>query len=270
MPTTNDLSSARWAQDRLFTAAWAYDLAFAWDLRAELDVLVHLAGLAHHDHPRVLVPACGTGRYALALAHRGCVVDASDINPAMVSLAEARRRHADVRYVVADMTRPLGEAQKDCDAAFTLCNAFRYVLGDDEIAGHLRAIHARLRPGGRYVIELALNADPREVGQSCTWTVYHPRCQVTATWTLASLDPPTSMELASIRVDTTDGDVFVFREEQPQRLWTARALAEAAAAAGLELAGVHTTAGQLVADPIRPARYYVVLARPAGTEEPRR
>src|SRR5262245_34535335 len=141
-----DTSSERWTRDQVFNAAWAYDLAFGWDVEPELDVVL---GLAHLDErvaagSRVLLPACGTGRYAEALAERGFRADASDINPEMLSLARRERGHALVSYSLADMTRPFAGAQGDCAAAFTFCNSFRYILDDVAARGHLEAVRGRL------------------------------------------------------------------------------------------------------------------------------
>jgi SAM-dependent methyltransferase len=260
----SDGASTRWLQDELFNAAWAYDLAFSWDVSREVDVLSLIADL--RPGARVLMPACGTGRLACAFARRGSLVEASDINPRMLAFARARRGHPSVSYELADMTRSLGHTRSDCDVAFTLCNSFRYILDDAEIAAHLRAVWCRLKPGARYVIELALNEhDPRLIGMQNRWTAQREGYEITATWTIVAFTPPTALEVGEILIEDADGNIQRVREEQPQRLWTWGELVRLASAHGFEIAGVHTVEGAIAAEPTLPARYYVCLRRPGGT-----
>lgn len=247
----------------MFNAAWAYDLAFAWDVGPELDVVLQLAGLADRRGAggHVLVPACGTGRHAVALAERGFRVEASDVNSAMLARARAVRPHPRVDYAVADMTEPLGAGAGDCDAVFTFCNSFRYILDADGVAGHLRAVRDRLRPGARYVLELVLNHRASAVGRRVRWIAQHDDCEVHACWTLRSVCPPTSIELAEIRVIDRDGAIHEFVDEQPQRLWTRAGLEAFAHAAGLEVAAVVDLAGRPIAERDAPVRVYAVLER---------
>jgi SAM-dependent methyltransferase len=257
----SDMSSTRWADDRLFNAAWAYDLAFAWDIQRELDTLIRIARLDTDTGARVLLPACGTGRFAAAMAQRGFVVDASDINPEMLAWARERHSHANVSYTLGDMTQPLGRSERDCVAAFSLCNSFRYILEERAVASHLRAVLTRLRPGGVYVIELALNPVADDVGLSNRWALQYPSCRVEACWTLASLTPPTSLEIAEIRIEHGE-NTHEFREEQPQRVWSHDQLVDAVELAGFAVQGIHELSGRRATDPARPDRYYVALRRP--------
>src|SRR3954469_7797796 len=147
-----------WAQDPLFRAAWAYDLAFAWGVETEVAVVLRLAGLPVSGAQRVLVPACGTGRHAVELGARGFTVEAFDINAQMLEVARTRRPSARVTWALGDMgLAPGADVASDCAAAFTFTNSIRYLLSDESVAGHFALLAARLAPGGRYVAELALN-----------------------------------------------------------------------------------------------------------------
>lgn len=259
--TGNDAAAHRWDRDRVFSAAWAYDLAFAWDVGPELDVVLALAGFAGAARGRLVVPACGTGRHAVALAERGFHVEASDVNPAMLARARAVRSHPRVTYALADMTRRLGTGAADRDAAFTFCNSFRYILDADGVAGHLRAVRDRLRPAAIYVLELVLNHRAAAIGRRVRWIARHADCEAHACWTLRSVSPPISIELAEIRVIGRDGVVHEFVDEQPQRLWTRAELEVCAAAAGLEVAAVVDLGGQPITALEEPVRVYAALAR---------
>lgn len=254
----------RWEDDRVFNAAWAYDLAFAWDVNPELDIVLGLAGLDGGSAGKVLVPACGTGRHALALAERGFQVQASDLNAAMLARAIEVRGHPRIRYQLADMTQRMGDLTADCDAVFTFCNSFRYILDAAGVHGHLATVRARLRPGGIYVLELALNYAAAAIGQRVRWIVRHDGHEVHACWTLRSLTPPTSMETAEIRIIDEGGTVHELAADQPQRLWTRAALEEFATVAGLSVLAVVDTQGVAISQDEVPVRAYVALQRRAS------
>jgi SAM-dependent methyltransferase len=246
--------------DAIFDAAWAYDLAFAWDIEPEIDVLCRLAGIDARSEARLLIPACGTGRHALAFAQRGFLVEASDISPSMLGFARRERPHPQITYDIADMTRPLTTHDVACDAAFTLCNSLRYVVDHDAVVDHLAAVGERLRRGARYIAELGLNHRSAMLDRPRRWAAVYPDCRAVASWTLTSLAPPLGVERAEITIERLDGTVAGhFVAEQTQRIWTADALADVGRAAGLPLCGLFDTEGRVAPDPTRPGRYYAAF-----------
>ncbi len=259
MASLNELeaSPTRWITDAVFSEADAYDLAFAWNVSPELDAVLALAKPA--PGARLLLPACGTGRYAVALAERGFDVDASDINDGMLTLARSRP-HARVRYALADMTKPFGEGV--AAAAFTFTNSFRYILGDSDVHGHLRAVYDRLAPGATYVVNLGFTDRDAPCGQGARWTVRYADQVVRASWTLMSSSPPLSMERARITVEEADGTVREVVADQPQRIWSFGELRETAARAGFVVRGAFLPDATPAADPSVTGRYYVALDRP--------
>jgi SAM-dependent methyltransferase len=253
------MSGERWVQDAVFRAAWAYDLAFSWQLGPEVDLLLALARLEAPG--RLLLPACGTGRFAEAFGSRGFSVEASDLNPEMLAYAKEHRSHALVSYALADMTCSLGDVS-DCDAAFTPCNSFRYVLDDEGVRGHLSAVSSRLRRGAPYILELAMNVeDPAILNVPHVWTIERDGWRAVARWTVTSFTFPLSMEVAEIEIEGCDGRVHEVRENQPQRLWRWRDLERVVKVAGLDVSGVYASDGTRAADPSAPGRYYVALVR---------
>lgn len=258
MTPSIDQSPARWSRDEIFSDAEAYDLAFAWDVRREIDVVTSLARVTPERGP-VLLPACGTGRYALGFAERGFEVAASDINQGMLAIAE-RRRHPRVSYACADMTKSLGTGT--FAAAFTFTNSFRYLLRSEDVDAHLRELHARLAVGGTYVIDLGLTHGDEPRGQSARWTVRYSDSTVRASWSLISTAPPLAIERARILVEHADGTVRELVADQPQRIWSFAELAHAAERAGFAVRGPFRTNGALAPDPEAVGRYYVALDRP--------
>ncbi len=249
------LSSPDASRDAVFREAWAYDLAFAWDIDADLQLAARLAEVA--PPARVLVPACGTGRYALGLAERGFVVEASDLEPNMVRFARAHRAHPGVAYRVGDMRDDLGD--ETVDAAFTFCNSFRYLATGEDASRHLQAVRRRLKPRGVYVMELALHPRPPVPPARNGWQVHHEHCLVTALWTVDRVTAEHAFERATISVqphDQSEPERFV--AEQPQRLWTASSLGAAAHAAGFDDLVLFDRTGQVRAGDVT-GRYFARL-----------
>ena len=70
-----------------------YDVAFSWDLSSEIEFFGQLfAAHVPFEVKRILEPACGTGRFLVALPGRGYRVRGYDVNPRAV--AYARRKIA--------------------------------------------------------------------------------------------------------------------------------------------------------------------------------
>jgi SAM-dependent methyltransferase len=108
--------------------------------------------------------ACGYGRHAIGLARRGHRVTGVDFNPRYLKSAEgdARAAGAVVRWVAADMrTLPFRRAFA---AAYSYFTSFGY-FGDEEDERVLAGVARALRPGGRFLLDVA-NRD---------WILTHPQ-----------------------------------------------------------------------------------------------
>ena len=104
----------------------------------------------------ILDCACGIGTQCLALAKLGFQVDASDLSASGAARAkrEAAARDLDIRVWVDDMRTlekaPLGHY----GAVLCMDNALPHLDSDADIDMALRAMGARLRPGGQLVLSL--------------------------------------------------------------------------------------------------------------------
>ena len=102
----------------------------------------------------VLEPACGSGRIVEAFGRRGVEAVGVDRSPQMIELA--RRRLAELPHAEvfpSDITDfSLG---RSFDGAICPINTLLH-LSPSELARHLEAMADHLRPGARYLIQLAL------------------------------------------------------------------------------------------------------------------
>jgi SAM-dependent methyltransferase len=116
--------------------------------RGDLDAYVDMA--TEFEARRVLDIGCGTGVFALLLAHRG--IDVVGVDPALASLDVARAKPGAerVRWVHGDATTlpPL-----QVDLATMTANAAQEITDPLAWQGTLRGAYAALRPGGHLVFE---------------------------------------------------------------------------------------------------------------------
>jgi glycine/sarcosine N-methyltransferase len=117
---------------------------------AALDAVIERA---RPDGRDVLDCSCGIGTQAIGLSLRGYRVHATDISERSIerARAEAGRLGAEVAFGVADF-RHLDSVPGDFDVVISCDNAIPHLLDDADIAQALRAMRAKLRPGGLLVI----------------------------------------------------------------------------------------------------------------------
>ncbi|SEG76388.1 Ubiquinone/menaquinone biosynthesis C-methylase UbiE [Actinacidiphila yanglinensis] len=145
----------------------------------------------------VLDVGCGTGamlRVARERGHRGRL---TGLDPDRAALRRARAR-ADVTWVegiAADAERGAGH-----DLVTMTGHAFQDLVTDEDVRGSLAAIHAALRPGGRFAFETR-----------------HPQARAWETWTRTNPADEVAFSDGNGRdlrywheVDSVDGDVVAF------------------------------------------------------------
>jgi len=111
--------------------------------------------LAGRRRGAVLDLCCGPGRHAVALARRGFRVTGVDRTQFLLNKARqhARKSRAKVEFVHSDMrdfVRP-----DSFDLALSLFTSFGYFDNKDDDMMVLRNVHASLRRGGVFVMDLA-------------------------------------------------------------------------------------------------------------------
>jgi SAM-dependent methyltransferase len=136
---------------------WYADVS---DVPATIARVVALAGTGGGaDRPTVLELGAGSGRLALPLAAAGLDVWALDASPAMVGRLRSKPGADAVHAVVGDMADPAALDQSPAGPAplfdVVLCafNTFFNLTSTDAQRRCLRAVAARLAPGGRLVVE---------------------------------------------------------------------------------------------------------------------
>ena len=130
---------------RLYTSdAQLYDIAFSWDVSAEIEWLLERLG---SDCSPILEPACGSGRMLAALAEHGVKAVGIDSSAEMVRLARQRLKSLRGEAVVADMTD--FEIERAFGGAVCPVNSLAHLVDPRDAVSHLACVTRHLRPGAR-------------------------------------------------------------------------------------------------------------------------
>lgn len=153
------MASARFDEVDWYDLPRYYDLVFGEGTSREARFLegVHARyGTGARTRPRVLEPACGSGRLVAALARRGWSVRGFDLNERMLDHARARLRRARLRARLDVQDLASFRVAGAFELAHCLVSTFKYLLDERAAAEHLRRVARALVPGGVYVLGLHL------------------------------------------------------------------------------------------------------------------
>lgn len=129
--------------------AWAYDRYWGGRFLAQVLPVIE----SHIPPGRLLDLCCGTGHLAAELSRRGYRVTGLDGSPALLALAKKRAPRADFRR--ADARR--FKLPAEFDAAVSMFDSLNHMLTPDDLARAFRNARAALKPGGRFLFDLAFD-----------------------------------------------------------------------------------------------------------------
>jgi SAM-dependent methyltransferase len=181
---------------RLYTDdAELYDIAFDWDISAEVDWLVERLGRP----ASVLEPGCGSGRMLAAFADRGVDVAGIDRSAEMLELAQRRLGDRGV-LVLADLTDfDLG---RTFDGAVCPINTLLH-LSPEELARHLART---ARHTDRYLVQVGL-VDPSSYDPfaGSSWEAERGSTRLKVDWADEELDFERGVSRQRSRIEVLSG-----------------------------------------------------------------
>lgn len=213
-------------QQSWYDLARYYDVLFGWDPEREVRFLLGASERFGRGRPtRSFEPFCGSGRL---LPHVPGAVG-SDLSPAMLEIARTR-----APVFRADAAR-LGLAPAAFDFAYCLIDSFRHLPTEQEGRAHLAAVARALRPGGVYVLGLDVETgrDPEDTREA--WSMRRGGVEVAAEIRVDPHDAEFEAMHVALRVND-NGRKQDLSTVARLRRWTPRALEDAVASAGFELA----------------------------------
>ena len=150
-----------------------YDVSFSHEMSEELAFLK--AAFKHYcksSNPKILEPACGTGRLIIPLAKAGFVCTGFDLNEYALDYLNKKlnRQKLKAHIFHADMTNFQVKA-KHYDGAFCTVDTFRHLLTEEQAEQHLKNVARAVKKNGIYVLGLHLIPERGRVRNSVIrWT----------------------------------------------------------------------------------------------------
>jgi SAM-dependent methyltransferase len=131
-----------------------YAIGYQWNTELECDFIeACLKAHGPSQASRLLDIGCGAGRHMRTLSKRGYSMMGVDVCHEMVSYVEEEARKAKLKMsVYVDDLRCL-TITGTYDLAFCFMDTFRFLLTNEQIADHLRAVAKLLVPGGVYLTD---------------------------------------------------------------------------------------------------------------------
>ncbi len=114
------------------------------------EVWQFLKGYAGSPGNALLDVGCGPGHYCGRFASEGFSALGIDLDEAMI--AEAQQRYPEAKFRCLDMRR-VDEAEGQFDCIWSIGNVMAHLPGD-ELALFLSKIHALLKPGGYWIMQV--------------------------------------------------------------------------------------------------------------------
>ncbi len=229
----------------LYNLPLYYDVAFSWDLEPEIDFFSQLFR-EHVPFPveRILEPACGAGRFLVALPRRGYRMTGYDTSPAMLDYARQKVEEAGTSGAVTLVRAKMETAvfPREFDAALNSINSLGYLLDDEAIVSHFKLTGEALRPEGIYIVHMSCAWDGRPDMDDNTWEMERDGVRVKTTWTIESEDRETRRSHHLCTMESDDrGETRVLIDRHTLRLWVYEEFRELVERPGsLELAAIYT------------------------------
>ncbi|MCB1065923.1 MAG: class I SAM-dependent methyltransferase [Verrucomicrobiae bacterium] len=188
-----------------------YDIAFGAGTEAESDFIEKIhqqfgRTACQRRQPRLLEPACGSGRLVEAMAQRGWNVSGFDVSREGIAFAHERMGKADLK---ARLWRDRLEYFKvpgrcDFDLSHCLVSTFKYLSTEADACSHLRLIGDCLRPGGIYLLGIHLTDYSRSTTVHERWVSTRDGIQVVCNTRIFPSNPGLRMERLRCRLSVTE------------------------------------------------------------------
>ncbi|MFH2204614.1 MAG: class I SAM-dependent methyltransferase [Elusimicrobiota bacterium] len=193
-----------------------YDLAFDWDVDAEVEWLIARLGSGCRS---LLEPGCGSGRMFPAFIRRGVTVTGLDLSKTM--LERARQRLPKVRLTLHHADMSDFDLRETFDGAIIPINTFGYLLTDAQAKNHLHAVARHLKPGAKYLLQVDLRELDRPADGSGAWEMEKDGVRLKTTWGGRGYDPASRVETQVSRFEVLSGPNrgLAFEDDHPIRLW---------------------------------------------------
>jgi SAM-dependent methyltransferase len=212
---------------KLYYLPGYYDLAFSYDVSGEIKFFAEcFKRYADFGVRRILEPACGSGRLLIPLTRCGYYVVGYDISEEMVAYTRDKIEKAGLspsaEVVLGDMRT--ARFKDTFDAALNLLNTIGYLISDDDILNHFKAMSYSLRKGGLYIVELSCANENQKIDETPddTWVAEQDGIKIQTTWHTERYNRAHKRKhnICKMRIeDEKTSTRFMFIEPHIMRLW---------------------------------------------------
>ncbi len=230
--------------EELYNLPLYYDVAFSWDIEPEIKFFGDLFR-EHVPFPveNILEPACGAGRFLVAMPPHGYRMTGYDSSVEMLDYARGRVEEAGTADAVTLVRAEMQSARfpREFDAALNSINSLGYLLDDEDIVSHFRLTGEALKPGGIYIVHISMAWDGPPDMEHNTWEMERVGVKVKTAWRIESEDPEThrSHHLCTMEIDDR-GEKRVLIDRHELRLWVYEEFREFVERSGsLELVAIY-------------------------------
>jgi len=174
----------------IYDHALACDVAFSFrDFRREVDGMeACMRGMSRMPVRTVLDIGCGTAPHLPELARRGYAYTGLDSSPAMLEFGRRRAAALGLKAELIEGDLLRFSVPAPFDFAFIAMNSL-YVRSLEDVAHHLAAVAAALRPGGLYLLDWCIQNVPLQSGEH-VWEAARDGVRVRAAVTWTNVDEP--------------------------------------------------------------------------------
>jgi len=232
-----------------------YDMAFTRDLYSDIRFFQKcFIQHSNQDIKRVLEPACGPGMFLEEFPKFGYNIVGYDLSPSMVKYSKERLVNAKIseqeaNVIVGDM-RNLTFNDR-FDAAIICINSLGYLITNDDINAHFRAMFNSLNVGGLYIVEISCMCedlkDEKKIDD--TWYVMDNGIELELTWNISWYDIPNRIRHVDFQMKGIDhGKSFLIEEPHELRLWIFEEFRTFVETNGFKIVGIYDQKYQRIDD----------------------
>ena len=178
-----------------------YDVSFSYDMADELAFINNVfRKFIKSDKPKILEPACGTGRLLIPLIKKGFDCTGFDLNKNALTYLkhklEKNSLHANIKY--DDMIN--FSSRKKYDGIYCTVDTFRHILSEKSAIQHLENITKVLKKNGIYILGLHLIPKKKKVDKVIKWTSKRGRLTVKTIMSMIKLDKKKRRETLEVQL----------------------------------------------------------------------
>lgn len=157
-----------------------YDISFSHEMSDELGFLRNAFNqYCKSPHPKLLEPACGSGRLIIPLVRNGFDCTGFDLNDNALKYLQEKLKRNSLRATIfkGDMI-DFPAYRKKYDAAYCTVDTFRHLLSEKKAIQHLINVAGVLKRNGIYILGLHLIPEQGVTDKLTRWTAKRGRLTV--------------------------------------------------------------------------------------------